>query len=91
LAEVHVAGADAARAAEVHMKLLSGCRTETIDAVSDILACMTGEDGGGSFVRLCNLLVAMDLKAQGGDPSAEQIIMIVRRFGNLVRTAQKAG
>ncbi len=55
----------------------------------DIVDCISCVDGGVSLVMLRSFLEMFDQKAENGDKDAEQIVMIMRRFANVVRYAQK--
>lgn len=69
------------------MRILEGCRQETKDAVSKILATFGGEDGGASFHRLCCLVNDMDRKAVAGDLAAATMIQMVMRMARLIDAA----
>lgn len=64
-------------------------RPEVDQDFKDIVDVLTCVDGGVSFCKLRGFLIAFDEKAEAGDKDAEQIVMIMRRFANVVRYAQK--
>jgi hypothetical protein len=63
-------------------------RTETKTALRNILDTMTGTDGGSRFMKLRWFLEAMDKKATNGDPSAEEVISVMKRFSRMIDIAQ---
>jgi hypothetical protein len=63
-------------------------RAKTKDDFDCILDCMTGADGGVSFVMLQNFLNALDAQAESGDAKAEEIVNIMRRFAKMIRYAE---
>jgi hypothetical protein len=64
-------------------------RPEVKKDFDDIVDCLTAADGGISFIMLRAFLDTFDTKAENGDKDAEQIVLIMRRFANVVRFAQK--
>ena len=64
-------------------------RPEAQKDFQDIIDCMSCADGGIAFIQLRATLDMFDTKAENGDIDAEGIILIMRRFANLVRFAQK--
>lgn len=55
----------------------------------DILNCMTGADGGSSFIRLKVFIEEMETRESTGDDEAKQLMGVVRRFNNLIKYANK--
>lgn len=54
-----------------------------------IVDCLTGADGGVSFVRLQGFIEEMEKRANADDTAADQVLTIVYRFANLIRLANK--
>jgi len=55
--------------------------------VDCILDCMSGSDGGGGFVNLLAMLNMVSGEHHKGNPKAQDLLDVVRRFANLVRVA----
>ena len=64
-------------------------RPEVQKDFDEILNVMTGTDGGVAFVKLRVFLDSFDERAANGDEDAAQIVLIMRRFANIVRYANK--
>ncbi len=59
-------------------------RKEVKKEFDNILDCMTGADGGTSFINLRSFLEEMDGQAKNGKASAEELIKIMTRFSRLI-------
>jgi hypothetical protein len=56
------------------------------DLIIDTITCA---DGGLNFMRLRNFLDEFDRRAASGDKDAEGVILIMRRFANIVKLTQE--
>jgi len=68
--------------------MLERCQPETHAAMDLILSTFGGEDGGGSYVRLCTLVEGLDIRAADGDKSATQLVGVVLKFARLIEIAK---
>jgi len=59
--------------------------SESLRAIMD---CMTGADGGVSFVKTRVMLEAMEARALSGDEAADAVCAVVHRFAKLIEVAQ---
>lgn len=55
--------------------------------VDNIMECMTGEDGGASFVHFRTIVEDMESRAASGDDSAKKVLDVVERFSRLIDVA----
>lgn len=59
------------------------------DDLLNILDCMTGGDGGVSFIELRVALDRYEEEAADGNESSAEVLMIVRRFSMLIDLVQR--
>jgi hypothetical protein len=64
-------------------------RKATKNSLDCILDCMSGADGGVSFVMFQNFLNTLDAQAEAGDKDATEILKLVHRFATLITLAQQ--
>ena len=62
-------------------------RTETKEALDNIMDVLSGKDGGISFICLMAFLRDIDSRAAAGDMAAEQVIDVMLRFNRLIEVA----
>ena len=60
-------------------------RVEKKEALDNILDCLTGADGGVSFVKVKTALEETDKRASDGDKAAEEVMMVMVRFSRLIK------
>jgi hypothetical protein len=65
----------------------NGIHPEANKLLDRLLDVFGGADGGGDFVQLRNFLNDMAKRADGGDESAEKLMLVALRFGRLVDVA----
>lgn len=64
-------------------------RPKTEKDFNNILDCMTGADGGVSFMKLKILLEDLDSQAASGNSAAIQLMDIMAQFSKLIDVASK--
>jgi len=57
------------------------------EILNPILDCFSGADGGVSFYSLKFFLAEMIKRKDGGDTSAEQVVLIAERFVKLIEVS----
>lgn len=58
------------------------------ESIDTMLDCFGGADGGGSFVKLCNLIERFADEHDEGDEAAGEILTLVLRFEQLIKVAK---
>jgi hypothetical protein len=54
-----------------------------------IVDCISGSDGGVSFVRLQGLIEEMERRANAGDVAADKVLGAVYQFARLIEVANR--
>ena len=62
-------------------------RKEHQDDFNLILDCFSGEDGGAAFTRFRWFVEDIANRADSGDEKAEQIMIVMRQFSNMIRVS----
>lgn len=62
----------------------NGIHPEVNQLIDKLLDIFGGADGGVGFAQLRNFLDDMARRADGGDESAKQIMLVAKRFERLV-------
>ena len=65
-------------------------RDATKLAMSKIMDCFTGADGGISYVQFRSMIETCDKKAEAGDKPAEILVGLMIHFSRMIEAAERS-